>query len=195
MNSEPLPTNHGAPVRVIAPGIAGARSVKWLERITVQSIESDNYYQKRDYKILPPEATDRETAENYWDVVPAIQDMPINSVIATPQNGDTVKLDNDGMIEIRGYALPQGADGPVLRVEVSGDEGKSWSVAEFIGEPGKWSWVLWRVRMRLVSGDKKRIFSRATDKGGNIQPVNPAWNLRGVAFNGYGESSDLTVLN
>ena len=195
MNSKPLPVNHGAPVRIIAPGIAGARSVKWLERITVQSTESGNFYQKRDYKILPPEATDKEKAKKYWHLIPAVQDMPINSVIGSPQNGDVVKLGADGMVEVRGYALPQGADGPVVKVEVSGDEGKTWRVAEFIGQQGKWSWALWEVRLRMKSGPNRRILSRATDKAGNVQCANPQWNLRGVAYNGYGESRNLTVSN
>ncbi len=30
MNGVPLPRDHGAPVRVVTPGITGARSVKWL---------------------------------------------------------------------------------------------------------------------------------------------------------------------
>jgi sulfite oxidase len=31
------------------------------------------------------------------------------------------------------------------------------------------------------------------DKGGNVQEKNPTWNLRGVAYNGYGDVRDLTV--
>ena len=105
------------------------------------------------------------------------------------------------MIEVRGYALPQGSDGPVVKVEVSVDEGRSWKVANLdfnsVGgeRGGKWSWALWRVRVRVPSGEGRRVLSRATDKGGNVQCGRPVWNLRGVAYNGYGESSGLTVSN
>jgi len=198
MNGIFLPIDHGAPVRIVAPGIAGARSVKWLDRITVQDRESQNFYQQHDYKILPPEATDKEAAKAYWDKVPAIQDMPVNSVIGSPQSGDTVSLSSKGTIEVKGYALPQGADGPVAKVEVSGDGGSRWYEAELIPEPqggdhGKWCWVLWQAEIPLKEGSGTRILSRATDTGGNTQEKFPQWNLRGVGYNGYGESRNLIV--
>ena len=193
MNSEPLSAKHGAPVRIIAPGIAGARCVKWLQQITIQSIESQNHYQQRDYKILPPEATDKETAEKFWDVTPAIQDMPINSIIGSPRTGETITPNSDGKVEIRGYALPSGAGGPVTKVEVSVNEGKRWIEAELLGERSRWSWALWRARVSMEKGVKKRILSRATDRAGKIQSASPEWNLRGVAYDGYGESRDLTI--
>ena len=33
MNGEPLPADHGAPLRCLVPGVAGARSVKWLNKL------------------------------------------------------------------------------------------------------------------------------------------------------------------
>ena len=196
MNGKPLSPNHGFPIRVIVPGISGCRSVKWLDRITVQPEESPNFYQQRDYKILPPEATDKHAAEKYWDIASAIQDMPVNCVIAVPQNADIVTLSSDGTTEVKGYALPQGDQGPVVRVEVSTDEGETWKEAEIDGccrEKGKWAWTLWKTVVHLDQGEKLRILSRATDAGGNTQSPNPQWNLRGVAYNGYGESRDLRV--
>lgn len=106
MNNQPLPVNHGFPVRIIVPGVSGCRSVKWLDRITIQSEESKNLYQRYDYKRLPPEATDKETAKKFWDTTPALQDMPVNSVIAGPRCGETIKLSPSGTVEVKGYALP-----------------------------------------------------------------------------------------
>jgi sulfite oxidase len=196
MNDKPLPINQGAPVRVIVPGVAGARSVKWLDRITVQEEESQNHYQRQDYKILPPEVTNKDEAKKYWDLVPAIQDMPVNSVIGSPETGDTIKLAPDGTTKVQGYALPQGSDGPIVRVDVSSDAGESWQAASLLKNEesqGKWCWVLWQATVGVSPGIGRMILSRATDSGGNIQEKSPVWNLRGVGYNGYGESRDLTV--
>lgn len=194
MNDKPLPINHGYPVRIIAPGIAGARSVKWLDRITVQDSESKNFYQQRDYKILPPEATNRKEAEKYWARTAAIQDMPVNSVIGIPESDSKVTLDAAGTVLVRGYALPKGDQGPVVQVEVSADGGKTWVPAQLQADRSKWCWVLWQARLRMPRGPAGRILSRATDAGGNVQEAHPQWNLRGVGYNGYGESRNLHIV-
>lgn len=203
MNDKPLPPNHGAPVRVVTPGIAGARSVKWLDEITVQMSESKSHYQQHDYKILPPQADTKEKAEEWWDKVDSLQDMPINSVIGVPKSESTVHRDADGCIEVKGYALPSGADGPIVRVEVSVDDGESWADAEIVkayeGEEAKdvelkWAWALWRAKVKVDKGKGVKIFSRATDKSGSTQVKASEWNLRGVAYNGYGEAMGLEVV-
>lgn len=56
MNCQPLPRIHGGPVRLIVPGYTGARSVKWITSLTVQTEPSDNYFQASAYRILPADA-------------------------------------------------------------------------------------------------------------------------------------------
>jgi sulfite oxidase len=201
MNDVPLPPSHGFPVRVVTPGIAGARSVKWLDKITVQLEECENYYQQLDYKILPPEAEDKESADLWWGKVPAIQDMPVNSVIGVPKAGERVQRDAEGCVEVRGYALPSGADGPVTKVEVSVDGGETWVDAEIIPAPEelgdvelKWAWSLWRARVKMEPGEGRSVLSRAVDSAGNTQEKCPKWNYRGVAYNGYGEVAGLEIV-
>lgn len=196
MNGKSLPSNHGYPVRVVVPGVAGARSVKWLDRITIQEEESNNHYQLYDYKILPEQVTDMEAAKDFWLTTPSLLDMPCNSIIADPQSEETITLPSNGQFEVKGYALPCGDHGPVTKVEVSLDDGQSWVDAEIREESkgkGRWSWVLWKALVKLKKGEKRRILSRAIDAGGNSQDPNAKWNLRGVAYNGYGESRNLTV--
>ncbi|KAK5387782.1 hypothetical protein LTS13_000718 [Exophiala xenobiotica] len=168
MNGTPLPARHGAPVRSIIPGIIGARSVKWLDTIVISARESQNHYQQHDYKVLPPSATSPERAEELgvWDSTPAMQDNPINSVVAVPANdGDTLTRDSRSRVKIAGYAIPQGKDGPVEKVEVSIDKGKTWVEARLLDEGdentthpsnmhkdrlrGKFSWVLWEVEIEV----------------------------------------------
>lgn len=196
MNGSPLTPNHGYPVRVVLPGIAGARWVKWLDRIRVQESESPNYYQQHDYKVLPPEAVDKESAENYWATTPPMYDMPINSVVAVPSDNDTVWLSSSGVLQVKGYAVPQGADGPVTQVQVSTDGGKTWADAELdkYGRERKWCWVLWEVSVCMQPGTKREILSRAVDAGGNSQAEHSQWNLRGVGYNGYGRARNLTII-
>ncbi|EEH46630.2 uncharacterized protein PADG_02728 [Paracoccidioides brasiliensis Pb18] len=211
MNGKPLLPEYGYPVRIVVPGVAGARWVKWLDTISVHPHESPSFYQQHDYKILPPEALTWEIAEQYWSKVPSMQSMPINSVVAVPNDDETVTLPASGKIEVKGFAVPEGAEGPVTRVEVSADGGETWVDAELdYGENGdgngdnndmkmkcqtsKWSWVLWRAEVEVTRGGNKTIYSRATDAGGNTQQEMSPWNLRGVGYNGYGASWNVSVV-
>ncbi|KAL2810960.1 Oxidoreductase, molybdopterin-binding domain-containing protein [Aspergillus granulosus] len=192
MNGAPLEPNHGYPVRVVLPGIVGAR---WDQ-------ESTNFYQRRDYKVLPEEAVDRDAAEPFWDKTPAMCEVPINSVIAVPEDNETIILSKLGKYEVKGYAVPQGPDGPITRVQVSSDGGESW-VDALIESPrlgasagdmvNKWCWVLWKVDIEIEKGSGREVLSRAFDAGGNHQAEHSQWNLRGVGYSGYGRARHLTV--
>ncbi|KAI8871807.1 molybdopterin binding oxidoreductase [Ramicandelaber brevisporus] len=122
MNGEPLARDHGFPLRVVVPGVIGARSVKWLKRLTIQPFESDSFFQQRDYKILPPNVEANQIGE-WWGRCAALQEMNTQSVICTPVQGETVAIGTP--YTIRGYAI-SGGGRRVDRVDVSLDGGKTW---------------------------------------------------------------------
>lgn len=52
MNGEPLLPEHGAPLRLVVPGQAGVRSVKWLTEIKLLPYLSDGYLSLEDWSRL-----------------------------------------------------------------------------------------------------------------------------------------------
>lgn len=194
MNDRELSREHGYPVRAITPGIAGARAVKWLDRITIQTSESQNHYMQYDYKVLPEEAVNAQSAMQFWHRVSPVQEMPVNSAIAIPWGGSKVTRNEDGTVFVKGYALPSG-QGRIVKVEVSGDDGSTWIEADILydKDQSKWSWTLWQANVKIEPGKGRKIYSRATDAAGNTQPTESQWNLRGVCYNGYGDATELEI--
>ncbi|KAI9593921.1 Mo-co oxidoreductase dimerization domain-containing protein [Syncephalis fuscata] len=172
-----------AMIRVIVPGIIGARSVKWISKITVQPQESESFYQQRDYKILPPHAQEKDLTE-WWPRLAALQEMNVQSVICEPEENELMR---GGPITIRGYAI-SGGGRAIERVDVSLDGGKTWGLAELY-HPTKqqdrhWGWTLWSFRVPRLTVDAE-IVCRAWDSAGNTQPNLPIYNYRGVMNNAY----------
>ncbi|XP_066441169.1 sulfite oxidase, mitochondrial [Eleutherodactylus coqui] len=188
MNGEELPKDHGFPLRVIVPGVVGARNVKWLGRIIVSEEESSSHWQQNDYKGFNPNVD--------WDTVdfssaPAIQELPVQSAITEPRPGEIITPDeDDGKVTIKGYAW-SGGGREIVRVDVSLDGGKTWKVADLIGEEKKglvWAWKLWQLEATIPAQDKEiTIICKAIDSSYNMQPdtVAPIWNLRGVLNNAW----------
>jgi len=90
----------------------------------------------------------------------------------------------DDILFVKGYAV-SGPRGNVRAVEISVDEGETWHTAQISYQEGKWSWTLWEIELKCES-EIGKVYSRAQDSEGNIQPREGIWNLRGVAYNGWG---------
>ncbi|KAG5873360.1 hypothetical protein JTB14_022963 [Gonioctena quinquepunctata] len=188
MNGVPIPADHGYPIRVIVPGIVGARNVKWLGRIIISEEESDSHWQQNDYKGFSP-STDWDTVD--FTKSPAIQELPVISAICKPNQGDTVEVE-DGKISVKGYAWSGGGQ-KIVRVDVTADGGKTWHVANFdhqdsASPPQHWSWTLWSVKVPVDKQSQSvEIWAKAVDSAYNTQPESfeNIWNLRGVLSNAY----------
>ncbi len=179
MNGKPLPPVHGAPLRVVVPGYIGARSVKWLSRITLQETPSDNYFQATAYRLFPPHFGPDNVV---WEQGLMLGEAPINSVILSPTEEEVVPA---GRVVVRGWALA-GGDRQVARVDVSADGGKTWTVADFGTGEGDYAWRLWEAALELEPGDHE-IACRAWDTAAQTQPENASqvWNFKGYANNAW----------
>lgn len=175
MNDAPLTRVHGAPVRVVVPGYIGARSVKWVERVTVQHQPSDNYFQATAYRVLPPEAD--PTTAGPGDGI-SLGPVALTSAVASPGDGSFLP---SGPVEVAGYALAGGGR-TVARVDVSTDGGRSWAQAALEQRDDPWTWTRWATTVDLAPGQHDLVV-RAWDDTGAVQPESPAtvWNPKGYA--------------
>jgi sulfite oxidase len=179
MNGEPLTPLHGAPLRVVVPGYIGARSVKWLSSIRLTAAPSDNYFQQKAYKTFAPDVS---AATVQWDQGLTLYEHAVNSVICSPFDGQTL---GGGEVLVRGFSFTGNGEA-ITRVELSRDDGSTWTVAELLDGASRWTWVFWQARLRLPRGEH-RVLARAFDATGRTQPRDAAslWNLKGYLNNAW----------
>ncbi len=147
MNGEPLPVEHGFPVRTIVPGLYGYVSgTKWVVDMELTRFDAvDAFWTQRGWGEFGP--------------------VKIASRIDVPASGATLETGDSGEVVIAGAAWDQhkGIEG----VEVAVDGG-AWKPAELAGSPSDDSWTQWRIAVPLEQG-RHRAKVRAISKGGEVQ--------------------------
>jgi len=179
LNGAALPAAHGFPLRAVVPGWIGARSVKWLGRITLRDDPSPNYFQTKAYR-MQRETNPRDPRDISAGV--ALSRVPLNSAILEPAAGRVVPA---GRVRVRGWAMGAGGR-PLASVELSADGGARWSCADIADRGEEWTWSLWEGAVELRRGDHV-LAVRATDCAGERQPaaVGDTWNVKGYSNNAW----------
>jgi DMSO/TMAO reductase YedYZ molybdopterin-dependent catalytic subunit len=156
MNGEELPREHGYPVRLIVPGLYGEKNVKWVSRIDVVTSDRKGFYEQQGWgpTFVPPTRSDIFTPAyiNRRGVGYFFRD--------TFRRGRTVHLKG------RAYAGDRG----VRSVDVSVDNGTTWSPAELTYQGNDLSWSLWQFEWTPATAGEHVILSRAVDGTGTPQP-------------------------
>jgi DMSO/TMAO reductase YedYZ molybdopterin-dependent catalytic subunit len=134
-------------------------SVKWLTRITAVREPFLGYWQTTDYAYWAE--IDGQPARR------ALGEMKIKSEIARPRVYETLP-------PLEAYTISGAAwagESTVSRVEVSVDQGLTWSDAEFIDPSRKYAWRRWTLKWTTPSEPGRYVvMSRATDANGEAQP-------------------------
>ena len=162
MNGEPLPAEHGAPVRLIAPGWYGVANVKWLTRIELVDRRYAGRFMAREY------VTFREHLDEAGNAVWTFNTVGLDRLKSAPAK----VTQRDGRYTIIGVAW--GA--PIETVEVSIDDSPWMPVTLFGHHPRRGrskgaAWRLWTFDWGTPTAGAHTITSRATDLAGNVQPA------------------------
>ncbi|KAI0173113.1 molybdopterin binding oxidoreductase [Hypoxylon sp. FL1284] len=174
MNGEPLPKIHGAPLRAMVLGYIGARSVKWLYRITAITEPTRAPVQSKEYLYFNQQVGKHN--QRWVDGI-QIQEMPVSSAIMSPWNKQVVV--HEGKIDVKGWAYSGGGRWPE-RVEVSADGGFSWYMVpvENLSPKHKFAWRTWHTSLPCDVEGWIEIVVRCWDNSLNTQPteVRNTWN-------------------
>lgn len=144
MNGEPLPVDHGFPVRMVVPGLYGYVSAcKWIVEIELSSFDDfDAYWVPRGWAQQAPVKT--------------------QSRIDTPRRHATA-----GPVTVAGVAWAQHRG--IERVEVRVDGG-DWQEATLADTVSVDTWRQWSWRWESATPGRHELAVRATDTDGLIQP-------------------------
>jgi hypothetical protein len=144
MNGEPLPLEHGFPVRMVVPGLFGyVSATKWLVDLEVTSFDRFSAYW-----------TDRGWSEK--------GPVKTESRIEVPRDGDDVEA---GSVRVGGQAWAQHTGIESVEFRLDGD---AWRTAELGRVPNDDTWVQWSGTVDVGTGTHT-LAVRATDRSGYAQ--------------------------
>jgi sulfane dehydrogenase subunit SoxC len=173
INGEPLPPQHGFPLRLIVPGWYGMTSVKWLRAITVTDHSFQGYQQAKAYHY-------RVAAEGAGEAVTRMLPRALMVPPGVPDFMSRTRYVAPGSHVVVGRAWS--GRGPITRVEFSDDGGVTWTDASVEPAVSPFAWHGWRHEWRASPGEHE-LCVRATDSAGNVQPDDQSWNYEGVMNN------------
>jgi DMSO/TMAO reductase YedYZ molybdopterin-dependent catalytic subunit len=182
MNGEPLPVDHGYPVRAMLSGWGGNTAVKWVGRIEVstQKIERPAYQARQ--VIYGP-------------------DIPMAMAATVGRVRSALELDAGetlvpGDIVLRGRAWS--GSGAIDRVDIAIEKlvapdtwrpawSQAWREAQLIGKPEPLFWTRFEMLWSGVEPGRYRVMTRARDVARNVQPrpEDVIWNQAGLGYNGH----------
>ncbi len=174
MNGQPLPPQHGYPLRLLKPGWYGMASVKWLDRIEAVAQPFQGYQMVRAYRYA-------QSAEDPGEAVNVIRARALMIPPGIPDFMTRDRLVDASSVTLTGKAWA--GHGGVSRVEVSVDGGATWSEVQLAESKSPFAWRSWSFLWNAKPGEYM-LHVRASDAGGNVQPVNQEWNFGGYGNNG-----------
>ncbi|MER7575950.1 sulfite oxidase [Streptomyces sp. NPDC126514] len=169
MNGEPLPYDHGYPVRVLVPSWVGIASIKWVGDIEVSAEPLFSPWNTAFYRLFGPAHPAEGSAPLTRQTIKSAFELA---------SGATFPAGQGHVLRGRSWS---GA-GAVTQVEVSTDGGASWRRARLHDRPRPHTWTRWSVAWRPDRPGATHLLARATDTAGRTQPDVAVPNAQGYLF-------------
>jgi DMSO/TMAO reductase YedYZ molybdopterin-dependent catalytic subunit len=169
MNGEPLPPDHGHPVRLLVPSWVGIASIKWVGDIEVADQPLYSPWNTDFYRLFGDAYPEGGSAPLTHQTLKSAFELGWNA---------TLPAGTDHHLTGRSWS----GTGGVVRVDVSTDGGATWRRARLHDAPHRAGWVRWSTDWRPSTPGTYTLLARATDTTGRSQPETTALNTQGYLF-------------
>ncbi|MFF8594396.1 sulfite oxidase [Streptomyces sp. NPDC015220] len=169
MNGEPLPYDHGHPVRVLVPSWVGIASIKWVGGIEVSAQPLFSPWNTAFYRLFGPAHPQEGSAPLTRQTIKSAFELA---------SGATFPAGEGRVLHGRSWS----GTGAIARVEVSTDGGTSWRPARLHDRPRPDTWTRWSLPWRPDRPGSRELLARATDTTGRTQPDTAVPNTQGYLF-------------
>lgn len=159
MNGQPLPREHGGPLRLVVPGWFGIAWVKWLQRIEVLDRRYMSKYMAREYVTIRGEEKHGKTIWRETSVGPIDLKSIVARVVRPPA----------GPVRVTGAAWSDGT--PVRSVQVKIDDGPWLNAVLERNRREPYAWSFWEFEWHHAAPGEHTLVSRAMGADGQVQPA------------------------
>jgi len=144
-DGDPLPVDHGFPLRIWIPGRFGMKQPKWITAVEVTSEYTEGYWVRRG-----------------WDEVAQVKTTSVIDTVAV----DAIQNDgNERRVPVGGIAWAGDRGISIVEVRVDGGE---WQPAQLRAPLSETTWVIWRYNWSFQPGH--HLFEvRCKDRNGTQQ--------------------------
>jgi DMSO/TMAO reductase YedYZ molybdopterin-dependent catalytic subunit len=144
-NGQPLPAEHGFPLRIYRPGRYGMKQPKWITDIVLVADATQGYWVRRG-----------------WNAVAGMRTTSVVDTVATE-----ALVQRGGRVFVPVGGIAHAGDRGISKVEVRVDQGP-WQAAELRAPLSGLTWVIWRYEWPFSEG--VHVFAvRAYDGQGVVQ--------------------------
>lgn len=172
LNGEPLPPNHGAPVRLFVPGWYGCSCIKWVDRITLLDDGAPATEQMKEFAGRTHQNGVPDLAREY---LPASMDqaaMPIR----------VEKWRDGGELAYRVVGILWGGERPTDALEIRFGNGDWQEVRICPAHARNDPWTLWEHRFEPAAPGSYAIALRVDDPSVRQRRLDLGWYVRTVAI-------------
>jgi DMSO/TMAO reductase YedYZ molybdopterin-dependent catalytic subunit len=167
MNGQPLPSDHGFPLRLVVPGWIGVANIKWIGQIEVSDRPLFSLWNTQQYVM---------TGDAY----------PSQPVLTTQTVKSAWELARGAVLPANRKVLLTGrawsGTSAIRRVDVSIDQGRTWVPARLHGRNEARAWVRFRYTLPARAAGAVELWARATDEHRRAQPTTVPFNNGGYLF-------------